>query len=515
MTQLVSSVVADLVTTADGTTVQRTREHTEVGSRFGRVTFGARDRALNAAVAALSAGPITRSELEAVALAERAEAEDPVVVLARLDWLLHNLGGGLLHSVAHGGRELARVVPLTGDGGYDPGPVPEGPVALSRLAFLRRRATGAVLESGRALFRVELCAPEAVAVAAALADPAPVARLAADLGLDERVVGRLVAAFAAADLTDAADAATDQWNFHEILFHARSRIGRFDEPMGATYPYLGQRPPLPAERPVADGPAVALPRVTIEEIVRRDPPLVVAQEARRSVRGYGADPLTLGQLGEFLYRVGRVRAVYGPGATRAMPYEAVSRPYPTGGGTGDVEIYLSAHRVAGLPRAAYHYDSVAHRLIQVCAEPAGVDGLLHGASVATGGMPLPDVLLTFTARFGRMNWKYDGMAYAATLKHVGVLYQTCYLVATAMRLAPCGLGSGDSQLAARVLGLDWATESSVGEFMLGSLPAWADGTDPHAGLPNWRGRNDPGWATDAAAALGSEDGAGSSIRTVI
>ena len=176
MTRLVGSVVADVVRTADGTTVERTREHTEVGSRFGRIRFGARDRALNAVVAALAAGPVTRAELEAVALAGRDEAEDPVVVLARLDWLLHKLGGGLLHSVAHGGRELARVVPLTGDGGYDPGPVPEGPVALSRLAFLRRRATGAVLESGRALFRVELCAPEAIAVAAALTDPAPKCR---------------------------------------------------------------------------------------------------------------------------------------------------------------------------------------------------------------------------------------------------------------------------------------------------------------------------------------------------
>jgi SagB-type dehydrogenase family enzyme len=187
--------------------------------------------------------------------------------------------------------------------------------------------------------------------------------------------------------------------------------------------------------------------------------------------------------------------VYGPAA--GMPYQAVDRPYPTGGASGDVEIYVTAHRVAGLDRAAYHYDAVAHRLVRVCADPALVDALLRGAAVSTGGTPTPDVLLTFTSRFGRMTWKYDGMAYAATLKHVGVLYQTCYLVATAMRLAPCGLGSGDAHLSARALGLDWATESSVGEFQLGSLPAASGG----GGRPHLRPHNDPEWAARASLAL--------------
>ena len=69
-----------------------------------------------------------------------------------------------------------------------------------------------------------------------------------------------------------------------------------------------------------------------------------------------------------------------------------------------------------------------------------------------------------------MNWKYEGVAYALILKHVGVLYQTFYLVATAMGLAPCGLGGGDSDLFARAAGLDYASETSVGEFIVGSRP---------------------------------------------
>jgi hypothetical protein len=39
-----------------------------------------------------------------------------------------------------------------------------------------------------------------------------------------------------------------------------------------------------------------------------------------------------------------------------------------------------------------------------------------------------------------------------------------------MGLGPCGLGSGDTDAAARALGLDWTEETSVGEFLIGSLP---------------------------------------------
>jgi len=60
------------------------------------------------------------------------------------------------------------------------------------------------------------------------------------------------------------------------------------------------------------------------------------------------------------------------------------------------------------------------------------------------------------------------MAYALVLKDVGVLLQTFYLVATAMGLAPCALGGGDSDLFARASGLDWLVEGAVGEFVLGS-----------------------------------------------
>ena len=106
------------------------------------------------------------------------------------------------------------------------------------------------------------------------------------------------------------------------------------------------------------------------------------------------------------------------------------------------------------------------------------------------------------ASFQRMAWKYRAMAYATTLRHTGVLYQTMYLVATAMGLAPCGLGNGDADLSARVLGLDYLKESSVGDFLLGT-------PGPDAGIPadpgaEWHMVNSPEWSLPDSAQAPAE-----------
>ena len=79
-------------------------------------------------------------------------------------------------------------------------------------------------------------------------------------------------------------------------------------------------------------------------------------------------------------------------------------------------------------------------------------------------------LTILAARFQRLAWKYSSIAYALMLKNVGVIYQTMYLAATAMGLAPCAVGYGDSDLFARAAGTEYYAETSVGEFLLGSKP---------------------------------------------
>ncbi|MFG3487368.1 SagB family peptide dehydrogenase [Streptomyces sp. NPDC047972] len=412
------------------------------------------------------------------------------------------------HLVAHavltrgGGRELLRLEPVARDAAYEPVRVPAGAtVRLSRFAFCRTRDGALVLESPLVKLRAVLTDPAARTLAAALGEPGTPARLGADAGLDEAgttdVLGHLVGAGFAELADEDGVFASDgepvlrQWDFHDLLFHSRIRSGRYDDVFGAVYPHRGAIEPRPAVRPVPEGPSVPLHRPTREEIAAHDPSLTTAIETRRSIRGYGDEEMTARQLGAFLYRVARVRAHYTPepGSDRD---EVVSRPYPSGGQGYELELYVTVRRCAGLAPGIYYYDPVGHRLVLRNEEEADRESLFHVASRATGMEARPDVLVTVTARFQRMSWKYRAIAYATTLRHTGVLYQTMYLVATALGLAPCALGNGDADMSARVLGLDYLQESSVGDFLLGSRRP----DDSVAGEPGdgWRMLNNPEWS---------------------
>jgi oxazoline/thiazoline dehydrogenase len=147
----------------------------------------------------------------------------------------------------------------------------------------------------------------------------------------------------------------------------------------------------------------------------------------------------------------------------------VARPYPAGGGLHELEFYAAVNHCVNLEPGLYHYDPAQHRLARICGRTAEVASLLQDAGQSTA-VPETDlqVLFILATRLPRLAWKYESIAYALTLKHVGVVFQTMYLAATAMGLAPCAVGGGDADLFARAAGTDYAAETSVGEFILGS-----------------------------------------------
>jgi SagB-type dehydrogenase family enzyme len=269
-------------------------------------------------------------------------------------------------------------------------------------------------------------------------------------------------------------ASLQSWEFHDLLFHARSRGGRHDELIGGTFRFAGQLDPPPALKPPVGIEFVELARPDLARLIRDDPPFARVQEQRRSVRQYGKLPITLQQLGEFLYRVARVKEyTEGYWETPAGPIhcETATRPYPAGGALYELEFYAVVNNCQGLDSGLYHYDPAAHRLGKLTGRTVDVANLLRDAEQSTG-IPAEklQILIILAARFQRVSWKYASMAYAAILKHVGVVYQTMYLAATAMGLAPCAVGSGNADLFARAAGTDYYAETSVGEFLLGSSP---------------------------------------------
>jgi SagB-type dehydrogenase family enzyme len=130
--------------------------------------------------------------------------------------------------------------------------------------------------------------------------------------------------------------------------------------------------------------------------------------------------------------------------------------------------YLAISECDGIPPGLYRYDPVGHGLDLIAASGPAVGRLLDDARGAAAVESRPPVLVLLAADFARLSWKYEGIAYAATLKNVGVLFATMQLVATAMGLGSCPLGGGDSETFAIATGLHPLEETSVGELMLGS-----------------------------------------------
>jgi SagB-type dehydrogenase family enzyme len=230
--------------------------------------------------------------------------------------------------------------------------------------------------------------------------------------------------------------------------------------------------PLPAVKPVTTGDVINLCQPDLNALQQNDSPMAEVMERRCSIREYGAEPISIEQLGEFLYRVARVRDrwtdeyVTPHGSVRM---EISSRPYPTGGALYALEVYVVVQSCRGLDPGLYHYDPLGHRLGRVSRWTDEVEKLSLSASAAMGPMNCGlQVLLIMAARFQRVTWKYETLAYNVILKDVGVLMQNMYLAATAMDLAPCAIGSGNSDLFSRAIGSDYYAETSVGEFALGS-----------------------------------------------
>ncbi|WP_405151407.1 SagB family peptide dehydrogenase [Sphaerisporangium sp. NBC_01403] len=423
--------------------------------------FGLRDLPPGtvAALGALAAGDMTEAGLTAAVVEGDGEAG-----LLRWNMLLRRLArGGLLEYSVDG----ARLRPV-GSGPLEPAaaPAPDTRVKLSRFAVATAEGGALVVRSPRHASVVEL-APATAGILGALAGWTTPAELAEALpGLP---VDQLLRYFDAAGLltrtSEDEDQSHAQWTPRDLWQHAHSRGPRVTGRYGGTYPLGPDFGPLPAAPAAFDGPRIQLVPPDMELAAKSDPTLTETLERRRSVREHDpASPITVAQLGELLYRSMRRR----DGFTAPDGQELVDRPYPSGGSIHELEVYPLVVSCQGIEPGLWHYDTAGHALERV-AEPGPATQVLVRRARASALLEAdPQVLLVVTARFGRVMWKYETIAYSLVLKHVGVLYQTLYLVGTAMNLAVCGLGGGDAGDFAAASGLDYLTEGSVGELVLGS-----------------------------------------------
>ncbi|MGP0091970.1 MAG: SagB family peptide dehydrogenase [Xanthobacteraceae bacterium] len=358
-------------------------------------------------------------------------------------------------------------------------------LVMSRFAYLRRRGNDMILESPRAGALFKICNPKIATVLAILSAPQQLAQLRQQ---DDFPGTELLALLADCQILFKIGAAGDSglrpaegdsdlvlWDFHDLLFHARSTEGRHANPIGGVYPYAGRISPLPAVRPCWPGEKIDLGQFSAADSQAVSPAARLLRE-RHSTRSFDDQrPITLAELARFLDSTARVQSTSssrldddGPTVTYAV------RPYPSGGGSYELELYLAVGNCEGLARGFYHYDAGGHTLVPIGVPTKELEALLTEARFATDAPSAPQILITIAARFGRISWKYSSLAYALILKDVGVLMQTLYLMATDMELGGCAIGITDVDLFAKMTGIEFHVEGPVGQFAMGR------GTTPEA-----------------------------------
>jgi SagB-type dehydrogenase family enzyme len=371
-----------------------------------------------------------------------------------------------------------------------PGPLPAGDgqarLVLSRFAVMHRTGADLLIESPRSWCSIAVHDPGVMGVLAAFTRP-PAAASAAGLEslpapLARRLLSDLTWATLVVQVPGEEDTAFElrQWSLHELWFHLRSRAeGVPDGHFGRTQWAADLFDPLPARRPSFSERSIELLRPDLDALRLHDATLTSVLEDRRSIRRHDDErPITLEQIGEFLYRAVGVRYTAAHDGI-----EIVTGPNPSGGALDALEFYLAVRLAAGLEPGLYRYDRFDHRLEHISGATRAVRRLIEAAQQATGGAqpPVrtypPQLVVLLAARFGRVGWSYETLAYSLILKHVGVTYQTMYCVATAMGLAPCALGAGDPSVFAEATGLDPLIEGTVGEFILGTQSA-GEAADP-------------------------------------
>jgi SagB-type dehydrogenase family enzyme len=387
---------------------------------------------------------------------------------------------GLLEYPVHRSRNEDEVViePQVAD--YWPRTPPLGNaevLVLSRFAYLRRRGNEMVLESPRAGALFRICDPKIAAALAGLSTPQQVGQLRRQDGpgiellallADCRIlfkvdgVGNLRVAEGDHDLV--------LWDFHDLLFHARSTPGRHANPLGGTYPYAGVSPPLPAVRRRWPGKKIDLRKLSLAHAEANSPTARILRE-RHSIRSFDhRRPITLSELARFIDSTARVLSRWNSridlgGARPVVAYAA--RPYPSAGAAYELELYLAVDQCEGLARGFYHYDAGGHALVPIGVRSEQLEALLTEARLAMDAPATPQIVITIAARFGRISWKYSSLAYALILKDVGVLIQTLYLMTTDMGLGGCAIGSTNIDLFAKMTGIEFHVEGPVGQFALG------------------------------------------------
>ena len=201
------------------------------------------------------------------------------------------------------------------------------------------------------------------------------------------------------------------------------------------------QPPLEMEydtsRPVIDLPAT-------ENITIRSFDLRLAIEARRSIRNYSQEPLTIEELSYLLWVTQGVVKVT-PGAT--------FRNVPSAGARHALETYLLINNVRDIPEGMYRFLAIDHKLVEVNSDPDIADRITQGC-LEQDFIRKSAVTFIWVADVYRMKWRYGERGYRYLHLDAGHACQNLYLGAGSLDCGVCAIAAFSDDYMNDLLGLD-------------------------------------------------------------
>ena len=144
--------------------------------------------------------------------------------------------------------------------------------------------------------------------------------------------------------------------------------------------------------------------------------------------------------------------------------EKSTRFHPSGGARYPLEIYLYFRGNPEIPEGFYHYNIKGHHLESLPVE---------NPAEAVRSLPTYDfaydapLFIFITAIFDRTMRKYSERGYRFANLEAGVVFENFYLVAEALGLAACGIGSALDKKLEEILELEDDVESYLTALVFG------------------------------------------------
>ena len=213
-------------------------------------------------------------------------------------------------------------------------------------------------------------------------------------------------------------------------------------------------------------PVFSLPSPALRPDEQPGPDILTIVGRRRTVRSFGATPLTLLELSRLLWASAGVTASF------ITPQgQDFYRATPTAGALYPIETYVVVNKVEGLEPGLYHYRVAgldilerpivegSHSLEQLRVGDLRAD--ISAAALDQGLCGKAGAVFIYTAVFARSEWKYRERSYRYFYLDAGHMAAQLSLAAVSQELGTCQIAAFYDDELNSLLSVDGQTEGSL------------------------------------------------------